>query len=152
MKRCKNPVTGVVHWLTNSQDAHSLVHICLCGVASGIVWLKADKEAVTCRKCLSIKPDLPAEDVLSQWEVGRKNAKTAEEKTKYNVWDNLIDHVVPIVELAKRHKWCWFNSPFRQRVKYINVRIDMRNGHCIITDNDGNRINPEDLAAQRKRG
>jgi len=89
-------------------------------------------------------------DILDQWEVGRKNAKTVEEKTKFNVWDNLIDHVVPIVELARRHKWFWFANPLREKVKYITVRIDMRTGHCIILDADGKRINPEDLAHQRR--
>jgi hypothetical protein len=90
-------------------------------------------------------------DILDQWDEGRANAKTVEEKVKFNVWDDLIDHVVPIVALAKAYKWFWFANPLREKVKYINIRVDMRDGHCIITDNDGKRINPEDLAKQRGR-
>lgn len=92
---------------------------------------------------------MPKGDILDQWEVGRKTATTVQEKTKYNVWDSFFQDVVPIVKKAMEHRWFWFGNPLREKVKYINVRIDMRTGHCIITDNDGNRINPEDLAKQR---
>lgn len=30
------------------------------------------------------------------------------------------------------------------RCKYVNIRIDMRTGHFVITDNDGKRIDGED--------
>lgn len=30
------------------------------------------------------------------------------------------------------------------RCKYVNIRIDMRSGHFVITDNDGKRIDGED--------
>ncbi len=30
------------------------------------------------------------------------------------------------------------------RCKYINIRIDMRSGHFVITDNDGKRIDGDD--------
>jgi hypothetical protein len=80
------------------------------------------------------------------WAEGRKNAKTVEEKTKYNVWDDFFEHVKPVLIAMKSKKWWWFKN---QRCKYIEVRIDMRSGHCIIKDQDGVRINPEDLSFQR---
>ena len=30
------------------------------------------------------------------------------------------------------------------RCKYVNIRMDMRSGHFVITDNDGKRIDGED--------
>lgn len=54
MKKAKDAETGTIHWVT-SKKWRELFYICLCGKVSGLVWTKADKEEVTCRKCLSIK-------------------------------------------------------------------------------------------------
>jgi hypothetical protein len=35
------------------------------------------------------------------------------------------------------------------RCKYVNIRIDMRSGHFVITDNDGKRIDGEDEVLQK---
>lgn len=85
-------------------------------------------------------------DMLDDWTKGRAAAKTPAEKSAYNVWDNLMTDVLPILRKALVFKWSWWKNP---DCKYIDVRIDMRTGHCIIKNNKGERINPEDLAYQR---
>lgn len=85
---------------------------------------------------------------LDNWETGRRTAKTVEEKNAFNVWDNLKRDVLPILKASLAGKWFWYRN---QNCKYINVRIDMRTGQCIISDNNNERINPEDLRNQCKR-
>lgn len=87
-----------------------------------------------------------ADAFLKEWNEGRANAKTVEEKTKFNVWDNFARDVLPVFQDSLAGRWKWGRNP---KCKYIEVRIDMRDGGCIICDKDGNRINPEDLAHQQ---
>ena len=72
------------------------------------------------------------------------NKPTLQEKIENNIWDRLFE-VLPTIEAAKNGKWSWLNN---SRCKYIDLRIDMRTGHCILSDKDGTRINPEDFAKQ----
>jgi len=67
-----------------------------------------------------------------------------EDKQANNIWDN-IDDVLPVIEAARDRKWKWV---LNTACKYIELRVDMRDGGCIIKDRHGNRINPEDLAYQ----
>lgn len=57
-------------------------------------------------------------------------------------WDK-FDDVVSIVRAAVAKKWQWTKN---FRCKYITVRIDMRDGGCIIMDRDGERITPNQLS------
>lgn len=70
---------------------------------------------------------------------------TLEQKNVANVWDH-IDDALAVIELARAGQWHWCEN---MRCKYITLRIDMRDGGCIIRDGDDNRINPADLIAQR---
>jgi len=79
-----------------------------------------------------------------------------ENKIKHNIWDSL-DDVLPIIARALQDKvgrkasgeyWTWVRNP---KCKYIDLRIDMRDGGCLLTNRDGQRINPEDLAYQYGR-
>lgn len=70
------------------------------------------------------------------------------QKIATNTWDH-IDDVLPILEAARRGDWNWFNN---WRHKYIEIRIDMRDGGCILKDRDGNRIEPADLHKQSGPG
>ena len=45
------------------------------------------------------------------------------------------------------NRWSWVGNT---QCKYINLRIDMRDLHCILTDNDGKEITLEQLSFQRK--
>lgn len=65
--------------------------------------------------------------------------------SKFNVWDRFMEDVLPVLEAASKRKWTWYRN---DRCKYIEVRIDMRDGSCIIKDRHGNRITPEELARQ----
>ena len=69
---------------------------------------------------------------------------TLKQKQAANVWDH-IDDVLPVIELARAGKWHWCEN---FECKYIELRIDMRDGGCLIKDRNGNRINPADLAKQ----
>lgn len=69
---------------------------------------------------------------------------TVEEKSEQNIWDHLGD-ALPTLKAASRGEWSWGRN---SQCKYIELRIDMRTGHCIIRDREGKRINPEDLAYQ----
>jgi hypothetical protein len=83
----------------------------------------------------------------SKWrqvvEANRLTA-TVEQKHHYNVWDHISD-VIAVLKRIKEDKWVWYKNA---RCKYIDVRIDMRDGGCLIKDGNGTRINPSDLAHQ----
>jgi hypothetical protein len=66
------------------------------------------------------------------------------EYTKANIW-NHIRELLPILKRVNNRTWLWIENP---DCKYIDVRIDMRTLHCVILDNNGNRILPEQLAYQ----
>jgi len=70
------------------------------------------------------------------------------EKERLNVWDHLKDFI-KVFKLMKENKWSWIYNP---ECKYVELRIDMRNGGCLIKDRRGNRIDPKDLEYQCKSG
>ena len=71
--------------------------------------------------------------------------RESEEKIKNNIWDeNLIETVNEIKGLIDGD-WSWGYNP---QCKYIDIRIDMRDGGFVIRDRDGNRINMEQLKKQ----
>ena len=72
------------------------------------------------------------------------DALTIEQKRAANVWDH-IDDVLAVIELARAGKWNWTGN---WDCKYVEVRIDMRDGGCLIKDREGKRINPADLRKQ----
>lgn len=53
--------------------------------------------------------------------------------------------VFEVISFASSGKWDWVWNP---RCKYINIRIDMRDGHCVIFDRDGKQITLEELQYQ----
>lgn len=67
-----------------------------------------------------------------------------EEKIKTNTWDHIKD-VLPVIEDMRRKKWSW---AMNSRCKYIELRIDTRDGGCIIMDRDGERISLDQLKRQ----
>jgi hypothetical protein len=69
---------------------------------------------------------------------------TLEQKIAGNVWDH-IDDVLPVLEAARTGRWSWLENSM---CKYIELRIDMRDGGCVIKDRDGKRIEPEQLRHQ----
>ena len=59
-------------------------------------------------------------------------------------WEN-IDEVIKVLEKMKREEWTWMKN---SRCKYLNLRVDMRDGHCVIKDRNGLPINIEELNFQ----
>ena len=50
-----------------------------------------------------------------------------------------------VTEAQANAAWSWARN---SRCKYIGIRIDMRDGHCMITDRDGKAITWEQLEYQ----
>ena len=69
-----------------------------------------------------------------------------EEKKKANIWDSIED-VVDVIMMSRKREWSWARN---HKCKYIDVRIDMRDGGCIIINDKGERIDPKDLRYQYK--
>lgn len=69
---------------------------------------------------------------------------TAIEKTKQNIWDH-FGPVLKVLKKASQGKWTWTQNT---QCKYIDLRIDMRTGHCILKNRNGDRINIEDFEKQ----
>lgn len=80
-----------------------------------------------CKKCLDVNPNL-----------------TAKEKSEMNSWDH-IDSFLEVYKRMKEGEWDWFKN---FECKYVELRIDMRDGGCIIYNGERKRINPEALAWQ----
>lgn len=73
---------------------------------------------------------------------------TSEEKSASNIWDNieLLERIVEIAKAAKQRyeylepeeggdrDWCWARNT---QCKYLNIRVDMRDGGCIVSDSSG---------------
>lgn len=57
--------------------------------------------------------------------------------------------IFEIVEKAKNKEWRW---SLNHECKYIDLRIDMRDGHCLLTDRHGKEISLEKLQYQYERG
>jgi hypothetical protein len=58
-----------------------------------------------------------------------------------------IEKVLEIIKLSKEHKWHW-GSTKGMKGKYLDLRVDMRDGHCVVKDRDGNLIDIEELKTQ----
>lgn len=56
--------------------------------------------------------------------------------------------VMSVVNKALSGDWTWV---WNTRCKYIELRIDMRDGHCLIRDKDGHLITLEQLEYQYVR-
>lgn len=65
-------------------------------------------------------------------------------KQEYNIWDH-IDDFKKVHNMRIKKEWTWVRN---WDCKYIELRIDMRSGHCIIKNKNGDRISPEQLEYQ----
>ena len=55
-QRSENNETGIVHGLVNNKVGHLRLWETVCGKSSGLFWLKANNQRITCMKCLSELP------------------------------------------------------------------------------------------------
>jgi hypothetical protein len=67
-----------------------------------------------------------------------------QEKIASNTWDNVQDFI-RVLQMSRDGRWVWFRNT---QCKYVNLRVDMRTGACLIMDRDGKRIDPSDLEYQ----
>lgn len=73
-------------------------------------------------------------------------------KIEKNEWessgtfDSLINTIKEL--LSASNKWSWLGN---NRCKYIEIRIDMRDGGFVLLDRDGSRISFDQLKWQYKR-
>lgn len=56
-----------------------------------------------------------------------------------------IEEILPTIKSALAKEWWWMYNP---RCKYIHLRIDMRDGGCILQDRNGEKITPDQLRYQ----
>lgn len=66
------------------------------------------------------------------------------EKIARNEWDH-VQQFFKVFDALTRGEWTWTAN---SRCKYVELRIDMRDGGCIIKDREGVRISAEQLAYQ----
>ena len=80
-----------------------------------------------CDECLAINPRL-----------------TTKERSAMNLWDKFEDFL-KVYSAMKKNEWLWIRNT---ECKYVELRIDMRDGGCIIMNRDSERIGPDRLAYQ----
>ncbi|MGX5662196.1 hypothetical protein [Diaphorobacter nitroreducens] len=69
-------------------------------------------------------------------------------KIETNTWDHFGD-ILPTLKAISRGEWYWGAN---SRCKYIEIRLDTRDGGCILYDRDRVRISPEQFAFQAGGG
>ena len=71
---------------------------------------------------------------------------TLKQRIASNTWDSINDVLAVLkrtaLPLGDSRRWAWHRN---QNCKYIDVRIDMRDGGCIIKNQEGQRISPAQL-------
>jgi hypothetical protein len=88
-------------------------------------------EAWNRRAALSTQPAAPSPVVAVVEHTGRE-------------WDH-VDDVLAVIERMRSGEWYWGSN---SRCKYIELRIDTRDGGCILRDRESVRITPAQLAKQ----
>lgn len=85
------------------------------------------------RAALSANAGEPTEDV--------------KQKIASNTWDHFGD-ILPTLKAISRGEWYWGAN---SRCKYIEIRLDTRDGGCLLYDRERVRISPEQFAHQHHR-
>ncbi|MFY9460418.1 MAG: hypothetical protein WAP57_11785 [Aquabacterium commune] len=80
------------------------------------------------------EPVAPSEDV--------------QKKIQSNTWDH-FGAILPTLKAISRGDWYWGAN---SRCKYIEIRLDTRDGGCLLFDRERVRISPEQFAHQSHGG
>ena len=72
------------------------------------------------------------------------NGATSNDLLGGNQWDS-IDDFITVLNKMRADEWQWYENT---NCKYVELRVDMRDGGCIIKDRHGRRITPAELAKQ----
>jgi len=82
----------------------------------------------------------------------KKETPSFEKKLEKNIWENNLKEVLTFILKAvkipfyrKGATWSWLKN---SNCKYVEIRIDMRDGGFIIKNRHGDRISLEDLKKQ----
>jgi hypothetical protein len=79
-----------------------------------------------------------------------------EKKKETNIWDDNIDEVISFIKKATEGGLFNMNKPWKwtrnSLCKYIELRIDMRDGGFILKNDRGERISLKQLQYQYKSG
>ena len=87
---------------------------------------------------------------IRELEKARGTEASHEDKYKidsnsWNMIEDLAKAVMETVKLSRDREWCWVKN---WDCKYINLRVDMRDGGAIIVNRAGKRISPDQLKYQ----
>lgn len=65
--------------------------------------------------------------------------------------ETMFEKALRVIKEARTTNWLWFKHP-NIHVKYINIRVDMRTGDCVVTDNQGKLFDINTLKEQSPTG
>ena len=84
---------------------------------------------------------------IRELEKARGTELSTKQKDRFdsNSWDHIADLGPVIVAAIKDENWIWVKN---WDCKYINLRVDMRDGGAIIVNRAGKRISPDQLTYQ----
>lgn len=101
-----------------------------------------------CGKCGQLDVRIPRMGIYHVCPEIPPEVKAARDRLKLqverNLWDNINDFLRVLTAMREK-KWIWV---YNSKCKYVNLRVDMRDGGALLMDRDGKRIAPEELAWQ----
>lgn len=75
-------------------------------------------------------------------------SEDVQKKIQSNTWDH-FGAILPTLKAISRGDWYWGAN---SRCKYIEIRLDTRDGGCLLFDRERVRISPEQFAHQSHGG
>lgn len=119
----------------------------LSGVGKTVAWaLKVGEELHSVSRFELRATSIPQNAVvipLTSNQLGPVDPDIAK-KSASNTW-NHFGEILPTLKKISRGEWFWGNN---SRCKYVEIRLDTRDGGCILYDRDRVRISPEQFAHQ----
>jgi hypothetical protein len=68
-------------------------------------------------------------------------------QSKINKWYRKLNAFI-----CELQDFQWYRNRLHGKAKYLNIRIDTRNGNFLIHDDEGNKISPDDLGLKFTEG
>jgi hypothetical protein len=78
----------------------------------------------------------------------RNSSIPFEKKVTENTWDSIEDFL-DVLSDSRSGKWKWYLNP---KYKYVNIRVDMRDGGCIFLTDGKQRVDPSAVKHQYGEG
>ena len=144
----------------NTQPEAGSTHIIRFALELGLLWIDGSgrdkvREALDALDTLEAQLEAIGAGGVSGPLMGRASisanagepTEDVKQKIASNTWDHFGD-ILPTLKAISRGDWCWGANT---RCKYIEIRIDTRDGGCILYDSKRVRISPEQFAHQHYR-